>query len=45
MTILRQITKQDVIYTRNGQIRVERIHREALNVLNWYWKNIAVNEQ
>lgn len=45
MTILREIRKNDVIYTRAGQIRVERIHREALQVLNWYWKNIAVNEQ
>ena len=45
MTILRQIRTNDVIYTRNGQIQVERIHREALKVLNWFYKNIAVNEQ
>lgn len=45
MTILRQIRKYDVIYTTDGEIKVERIHTEALNVLKWYWKNIAVNDQ
>lgn len=45
MQILREIRQNDVIYTRNGEIKVERIHREALKVLNWYWRNIAVNQQ
>lgn len=45
MTILRQIRKYDVIYTANGAIKVERIHREALNVLNWYWNNITANDR
>lgn len=43
--ILRQIRKHDVIYTRNGEIEVERISWEALNVLNWYNAHIATNER
>lgn len=44
-TILRQIRKNDVVMTRNGKIEVERISYEALKILNWYNKNIAINDR
>ena len=44
-TILRQIRKNDIVVTRNGKIEVERITYEALQVLNWYNKNIAANNR
>ena len=44
-TILRQIRKNDVVMTRNGKIKVERISYEALKILNWYNKNIAINDR
>jgi len=44
-TILRQIRKNDVVMTRNGKIVVERINYEALKILDWYNKQIAINDK
>lgn len=43
--ILRQIRKQDVVYSQGREIKVERISWEALKVLNWYNMHMAVNEK
>ena len=45
MTIIKQIRKHDVVMTQGGSVRVERISKEAIKVLDWYNRNIAINDR